>query len=270
MPAARPAALSTFLILLPILFEPASASASAGPHRLGYTAYAGGIEVLSFDLLLDLPGDRYSVDLEGETQGLIGALFSWRTRSSAQGGLEASGPRPDIFRSSGEWRGEARRVVLDWDGDGGLAAIVEPAVEEEEREPVPPELLAGVLDPLSAMVGAISHAAGPCAGTLPVFDGRRRYDLVFRQAGRRVLGDSGYSAFAGEALVCEVAFEMLAGGTREDRRRARERDEPRPPAQVLLAPVIEGMPPLPVRIEAEGRLGSFILHLDRVGDAAMR
>ena len=155
--------------------------------------------------------------------------------------------------------------MLDWDEEGGLAARVEPAAEEEGREPVPPALLAGALDPLSAVVGELARpgAAGACTGSVPVYDGRRRYDLTFRQAGRRMLGDSGYSAYAGEAVVCEVGVELLAGRSREDRNDGRAR--PRPPSRVMLAPVVEGLPPLPVRIEAEGRLGPLVLHLDRIG-----
>lgn len=242
----------------------APAQAAREPVRLGYTAYAGGIGVMSFELAFDLPGGTYAVEMEGETRGLVGSLFSWRSRSRAEGRLEPSGPRPDSFESIGHWRGEPRRILLDWDEGGVLAATVEPDIAEEEREPVPPALLADVLDPLSAAVGVFTRmeSATPCTGTVPVYDGRRRYDLTLSQKGRRVLADSSYSAYAGETVVCEVGFTLLAGRTPEDRRR--ERDGPRPPTQVLLAPVVEGLPPLPVRVEAEGRLGTFILHLDRI------
>src|SRR5690242_19440790 len=70
----------------------------------------------------------------------------------------------------------------------------------------------GIVDPLSALLvqvgGAVDVvAAEACRRTLPIFDGRRRFDLAlsFRRI-ERVKSAKGY---AGPAEECAVAFKAV-------------------------------------------------------------
>jgi hypothetical protein len=69
----------------------------------------------------------------------------------------------------------------------------------------------GVSDPLSALLMPAPRAFGAeaCQRTLPIFDGRRRFDLKLSYKRMdRVKAEKGY---AGPAAVCAVAFKPLAG-----------------------------------------------------------
>jgi hypothetical protein len=123
-------------------------------------------------------------------------------------------------------------------------------------------LMPGTTDPLSAVLsvaGAIAVGRG-CSETVPVFDGRRRYDLIFRAMGSRDLPPNAYSVFSGPAVQCQVTSRVLAGNWRKSGGLASD-DEKKKPATLLLAPVVEGMPPVPVRLEGESRFGEVIMHL---------
>jgi hypothetical protein len=72
----------------------------------------------------------------------------------------------------------------------------------------------GIIDPLSAMLvpipgpnGALSQEA--CRRTLPVFDGRNRYDLklAFKRMDK-LSEDQGYK---GSVVVCALSYEPIAG-----------------------------------------------------------
>jgi hypothetical protein len=83
-----------------------------------------------------------------------------------------------------------------------------------ERVAITADHRKGIVDPLSALlipVGGSGEvvAAEACQRTLPIFDGRRRFDLAlsFRRLDR-VKAAKGY---AGPAVVCAVKFKALAG-----------------------------------------------------------
>ena len=45
---------------------------------------------------------------------------------------------------------------------------------------------------------------GTCAMTVPVFDGRHRYDLVFSDGGQQTLAPEGGQNFSGTATACNM------------------------------------------------------------------
>jgi hypothetical protein len=254
-----------------VLAGPAAAEEGGAERlRLAYAIYAGGFDVLDATVLLDYAGRRYGVTVAARTEGLIGTLVPWQVEASSRGVLTSAptgapaGSRamPERHRLDGTLRGEPRRVRLDYDRSGGVAAALVPPVEEEDRDPVPVELTRNTVDPLSAAIGALSAASAGqgCTGTAPVYDGRRRYDLKFQQRGQRVLEPSRYSSFSGTAEVCEITWTLLAGRSRNPRHRD-DRTGRRAPLQVLLAPVVANGPKVPVRIEGESAFGSLVIHL---------
>jgi len=239
-----------------------SQASAAQPVRLGYAIYAGGFHVLDASIVLDLGRDAYTVEVNAQTQGILGTLFPWQTAARSDGKLKAGTAEPRIHRQTGKWRGEDRAVSLYYDGSGSVIAEVRPPDDPDEREPVPPELVPGTTDPLSAVLsvaGAVAVGRG-CSETVPVFDGRRRYDLTFQAMGSRTLPPNRYSLFSGPAVQCQVTSKMLAGGWKKSGGWASD-DEKKTPVSLMLAPVVEGMPPVPVRLEGHHRFGEVIMHL---------
>jgi hypothetical protein len=239
-----------------------SPAGAAEPVRLGYAIYAGGFHVLDASIVLDLGREGYTVEVNAQTQGILGTLFPWQTLARSDGKLRAGEAEPRTHRQTGKWRGQDRAVSLYYDGSGSVLADVRPPDDLDEREPVPPELVPGTTDPLSAVLsvaGAVALGRG-CSETVPVFDGRRRYDLTFQAMGSRNLPPNRYSVFSGPAVQCQVTSKMLAGRWRKDDGLASD-DEKKTPFFLMLAPVVEGMPPVPVRLEGQSRFGEVIMHL---------
>lgn len=238
-----------------------STAMAAEKVRLGYAIYAGGFEVLQASILLDVGRDDYEVEVSAETQGLIGTFFPWQNLSRSVGLMRDGEAAPRSHRQSGTWRGRERAVSLDYDDTGRVVADVRPPDDPAERDPVPPEMVPGTTDPLSAVLSvATGVAAGRgCTGTVQVFDGRRRYDLSFRTVGNRQLAPNRYSVFSGPAVHCEVTSKVLAGRWKQEG--VVTEQEKRAPVALMLAPVVEGLPPVPVRLEGESRFGDVIMHL---------
>lgn len=237
--------------------------------RLLYRVHVGGVAVLDAAADVSVAPGRYSVSVQAETEGLIGRFAAWRSRSSASGALAGAGPAPDSFRASSTWRGEPRSVRIDYGPGGALTAVADPPADGVERDPVPPDLQQGTLDPLSAVVATMLgvRQEGTCGRSLPVFDGRHRYDLSFAPLGGRRLERSRYSVFAGDALHCRASYRSIAGQWKNRGSgwfRSGGGSSERPPVDVYIAPVRDGVPPVPVRVETDSPFGSVVAHLVEV------
>jgi hypothetical protein len=263
-----------------LLAAAAGPAAAAGGFAAEYAVYLGGLPALEATFTVAGPaGDAYGVEAAARTRGLLASLAPWENRTRSEGRVAADGrlvPRAHEVVST--WRGEPRSVALGYDAAGAVVSSrAVPAAEADAREPVPDHLKPGTADVLTGVLGlldAMDDGAG-CDRTVPVYDGRRRYDIAVRSAGVRLLAPNRYSLFSGEATVCELRFRTLAGRPvgRERSRFWRSEDGEGNqgwPATAYVAPAGPGGRMVPVRLELETPLGFAVAHLTGVRPAEER
>ncbi|HEY0837043.1 MAG TPA: DUF3108 domain-containing protein [Azospirillum sp.] len=259
----RPRLLASCALAAPLLAV--ALPAGAERLRLDYRVHVGGVTVMEAQATLALTGDRYAIEMQGATQGLLGRVVSWSTQSSVTGTLAPGGPSPSRYQVVSSWRGEPRDVRMEFDGQGGVAVAADPPPQAEGREPVPEPMRRDSVDPLSAHLGVLLAAGRGegCARTVPVYDGRRRYDLTFSDAGPEALAASRYSVFAGTARHCRVQSRTLAGRKLSEGTAFWQRgnEDDRPPLDVWIAPLRAGGPTVPVRLETDSSFGGVLVHL---------
>lgn len=209
-------------------------------------------------------GRSYRTTLEARVTG-IAAMFSGGSgTATATGQIRGSTPVPTSFdveiRSSGKV--ETTRIGM---AGGRVASVTRnPDKPPHPRAtPVLPEHLAGVLDPLSAgifVAGGSGPVTGPaaCERRSRIYNGRERFDLVYSFAETRQVEIGGYK---GEAAVCRVRFEPIAGyrPDRSDIQNARRRS-----AEVVLVPVAGTRHLLPARIALSTGYGTGVAQATRL------
>jgi hypothetical protein len=242
------------LALLLALF---AAPAAADPLRATYGVQAAGLSVMEVRALLDLarPG-AYRIETRFRTLGLAARLFPGEQTTRAEGRIAADGPRPLSYLTEGIWRGETRRVRLDYRDGLPSVGVMEPP-NDREREAVPPELARDTVDNLTAIVLLARRSAetGSCDGEAAVFDGRRRLDVTARTEGWFTLpGGRGHQA--GPLLRCRLESRLVAGFRFADDRATAARPQR---TVVWIAPSREWGTSLPVRVEFESRLAGTVL-----------
>jgi len=272
-PPARPtartagplAALTASIVALaPILLAPVPALAQH--WQVTYRVHVGGIAALDAQAALALAGDRYSVQLDAVADGFLGRMFPWETHSRSVGAFRPEGVTPLHHTQVSTLRGKPRNVTLDYDGRGNVRAEVTPPPDTDDRDPVPDTLRRATFDPLSGVVGVLLAGlrGEGCQRTVPIFDGRRRYDMHFADQGMQMVGASRYSVFAGAARQCRISYTPVAGYNRKPNEsfwRRNSNPQDRAPVDVWIAPVTPGGPPLPVRLETESGIGGVVIHL---------
>ena len=240
--------------------------ASARMVDLTYDVYLGGLHIFTFDVDMTLQPDRYRVTAEGGTQGMIGWLYGWQTKAAAEG-LDRNGRiEPQRYDVESNWQGTARTVQLGFAEAGryDLRQTPPPEPDSDIEGELPESLPEGTVDPLSLAIAA-SRALeqnGRCDQTVPVFDGRRRYDLTLTHIDAATLPPSEYSVYHGPAVRCSFSMKRISG-FRKSWKTRRQVDADASAPTIWIAPIREDLPPVPVRYDGAIALGNIVIHLTK-------
>ncbi len=258
-----------------------------GLTAMAGTAPASGADYLTVDyrfkvlafgvgearLQARVDGDVYWTSSKMRTAGLAEVLFKSRYRVVAMGRLgEGDDARPVIIpsRYDSDFEGRSSRklvsLVFDENGLPGPVAADPPYGKRQLKFPVPLEDQKGTVDPMSSWIHMIMAASAdetsPCGRSIPVFDGRRRYDLDLEFVGTENLkvGD----VFEGKAHHCRMIYRRVGGFDPEDM----DDDElPVPPLETWVGAVKAPSGRVfmvPVQVVADAPIGSVKMIPDRI------
>jgi hypothetical protein len=247
---------------------PAVEASTARTVALSYDVYLGGLNIFAFDVDMTLRPGGYRVDAAGGTRGMVGWLYAWTTKLSAEG-LDRDGRiEPRRYVAESDWQGNRRTVHLGF-VDGGryhLQRDPPPEPDPDIDSRLPASLPGGTVDPLSLGIAAARalQQTGRCDQSLPVFDGQRRYDLTVKHVGEAVLPPNGYSIYHGPAVRCSFSVKRISGFRKSWRSGRRWDAASSAPPTIWMAQIRPDLPPLPVRYDGAIALGSIVIHLTKV------
>lgn len=236
---------------------------------MDYQLYMHGLRIGRLEAGLELRESSYRMEVAFRTFGLVGWLFRGHQLDIAEGRLGRLLPEPQRYSAVGFWRGNPRRIQIDYAAGQPVLRDLEPPTENEQ-EAVPPALQTNTVDTLSAMVQLIRHVAetGRCDTAVRIFDGRRAVQLNARTGGEEELEATQRSSFHGKALRCDFDRKLLAGFRLDDS--AAERGRSRH-GTAWFASVVPGAPLLPVRIGLETTwFGDVTMYLIGSGPGSAR
>ena len=275
-------ALISALILTPFADSAAKTKALAPPQPVAeapaipaipalvtsYDVYVGGLHLLSADILFQEENKTYHAQVSGRTVGFWAKALPWHTVLDSQGTIQGDHFVPTEYYTEDVWSNKPRVTKLHFKPDGDIAAEFVPPHPDDRQNGVPDDQRRGALDPTTALLQLLAHVAvhGSCNTTVPVFEGKRRFDITGHDMGTDEIDAEDYGIFRGYARACDAEFNLIAGAFK-DRERSRfwqkndKGDAGRAPFHVWLARVAPNLPELPVRLESESVLGLIVMHL---------
>ncbi len=239
---------------------PPALAGSTDPLTLEYEAYFGGFHVASGRTSIELQGDAYTITGQARARGMLDWYSGWQGNAVSEGRIGADGSIvPMTHDNGGLWRGSKRRNSLVFKPDGSVDVNQESPPDPEKLTPIPPASIPGTVDPISAILflAGVIEKGGACTGSIPIYDGRRRYDLSVSEGETRTFEHNEYTIFAGEATACEVEFQKI-GGFRVEQSKYSQTARDR---IVWVARPFPGAPPIPVRVDVETDFGQLVVHL---------
>lgn len=240
-------------------FAALAGSGDAASLRGEYSLSLRGIPIGSARLEAEVADGRYSVEFAGRVKGLV-RLFTDGEATVRAEGAEADGAlQPVAYSQYWAEKDDDETIRVAFSGRAASDISVEPPVKRPERYvPVEAEHKTGVLDPASAFVWSAPGGATPemCDRTLPLFDGRRRFDLALSYS-RTEDFEGPEGSYSGPAVVCAVRYLPIAGH-RANRKTVRELAE-NEEIEVWMAPAGEDIV-APVRIRVGTKYGRVVLN----------
>jgi len=232
------------------------APAGAVELTLTFELFVSGVHAADLSLTAEVTESRYRLASDSRTVGLIDAVVAFISRAASEGTIASGEVRPHTHRADNDWHGDRRTVRIDYADPTRLLVAIEPSPAADGRDPVPPEFMRETVDPLSAALDIARHVvSGDRARTLPVFDGRRRYNL---HLGPSTAASVEGPVYSGAARRLEITLERIAGFS--SRPWLPRSDDPET-VTVWFATLADGLPPIPVRLDAVAVIAPVRLHL---------
>ncbi len=277
------------LAACPLILALAGGPAHAEATRhltVSYDFNAGGLNVGEAKLTATIDGDQYVATSKMKTAGLAEVFFKSRYMVLGTGRLGDAAPdadvralgavRPSRYDSEFEGLDTTKLVTLLYDQSGlpGPVAADPPYGKTQLKYPVSEAEQRASVDPMSAWIhmitGASATADAPCGQTVPIFDGRRRYDLDFELVGEEPLTvKRGKTRYDGPAFRCRMIYRPVEGFKQDD-----EDDGdalPIPPLEVWVVEMAGDDAPagaepfrVPIKLLAATPIGSVVMIADDI------
>ncbi|MEA2905482.1 MAG: hypothetical protein QOI12_2869 [Alphaproteobacteria bacterium] len=264
--------------LLAVAFT-ASADRAEAQAKLeaSYTISVARIPIGNVTASVEIGDGEYAVSMTGRASGVMRVLTSGEGTLTARGAVKDGRPVPESYVSTTTSDDDTLAVKMTFE-DGSVKELTASAPPPSpDRVALTDAHRRNVVDPLTAVLvpaaeggNGLSEAA--CQRTLPIFDGRRRYDLKLAFKRMDVAkADKGYKGYAGPIVVCAVAFQPLAGH-RASSSLVNYLSEGRE-IEIAFAPLAGTRVLAPFRVSVANMLGNLVVQASRfevVAPASLR
>ncbi len=159
--------------------------------------------------------EHYDLFVSAGTEGFLRKLAPWDGTFATKGWvLDDNKLQPELHKSTATWRGEEDIKEYDYGRDGSFKSlrIKDHDKPMEKRDP-DDELTQGTIDIMTSTLAMLQNIddGNECAGTSEIFDGKRRFELIFNHEGYNDLTPSRYNAYEGPSTKCTVEVKPVAG-----------------------------------------------------------
>jgi len=183
------------------------------PFSVMYDFYIGGLPIAEISLGGNVGALGYKADSMVKTRGLLELLVNGRVRAVAEGYRHTKGHlAPDTYATDYTTRSDARKVKIAYSNEVADVSVTPP--ERPKSYDTKAEEHPGTLDPVTAAVTMMNPRSSDdlCNRTIPVFDGKRRYDIVLLPQNRRPQGEGAPSPDWNRPTTrCFGVYERIAG-----------------------------------------------------------
>lgn len=246
------------VLTLAVAMSAAGPSASARTVSAEYSVKIRGIPVGRAEIVAEIVYGNYSMRFTGGVRGLARIFSDAATSVSVTGSVGADRLLPKTYSHLWTEDRESETVAMRFSGRGVTAITLDPPRRRPERYvPFTAATKADALDPVSAFLWPAGDIVTPeaCDRTLPLVDGRRRFDIALTFARHEAFRTRDRS-FSSPVVVCAFRYTPVAGhriGKASDASISESDD-----MEVWMAPVGKGFA-VPVRIQLHSRAGRIVL-----------
>lgn len=248
--------------------DPRSSAALPGRIDAQYSIALGAFDLGHFKFEQRRRGKAYTLKSVVELSALLGA-FKWRGVTKTSGLVRRGKPTPKHYAFDFRSKSKGGLVRMEFDKGNVISLSAIPSAPVGGgMVPLKDGHTRAVLDPLTAILQlAYTKGKSPCGKTLPIFDGKQRFNLTFNFRRYEALPARG-NGRQQRGIVCQIKYKPLGGyvANSDTRKYAAENN-----IEVAFRPIGKGMM-VPYRMSLPTIVGTARLDLRKlsVGDAPAR
>ncbi len=219
-------------------------------------ARLGGLKFGSISMQAAFGDTAYTARSVVRTEGITDHVFRQVFDLTAAGARTPDLMQTQNYQARNTDQDNIQLIDVNYLADAAPLVAADPPYDNSDRVAPRPTDLKNTVDPLSAMIVPMA-TPGPaaCNRTIPVYDGRRRYD--FKMTFDRMSDIQSNKGFSGAAARCDAILVPVSGYKRDTIMEMRR--DPMP-ITVWLGPVADANVLVPVRIEVATPLGTLVAH----------
>jgi len=238
--------------------------------RMTHSVYLGGLFMGGVDTEIEQSPSNYAITTTAKTNENMSWMFSWVAKGATMGDITGIKVKPVQHSHLSSWKGKDRGVDIKYSAGGIVSYTVtgKKSNNPNKYTKLDPSAVHNSLDPMSMILAATLafEKNNICEGSYPVFDGRRRYDVLLTDGGYRTFKKSNYSVFEGKAAGCKLDI-LEKGGFKKNKDYELDKDTD---VIIWVAAPVPGGRIVPVRMQVKTGFGSLELHLERYQYGAVK
>ncbi|MBR1648279.1 MAG: DUF3108 domain-containing protein [Alphaproteobacteria bacterium] len=199
--------LTKILILLPFFF---SSPAQALSVKHNFTSFIGMFNTSVTEFTYEINAKKYKIDTKIDSQGMFDTLYPFSARYITSGRTEGEAFVTESYKYTTHSRFSKRSKELLYDGNGIAYKSISTKNKRRKIKDIPPhDDTQGTVDLQTAVAALAKHYAKTknCNLKVKVFDGKRRFDMIFKNVNVEKIEANEYSPYHGEALKCLMYIE---------------------------------------------------------------
>lgn len=198
------------LISLFLLLFPTQAQTAAVQHN--FTIILGPFNAGKTRFTYTLQPQDYSVRSKVETAGIFNTLYPFTAEYATTGKIKGKDLETSSYKYKSQSRFNTRRKELIYDQNGNPVYRISAKndkIKKVEIEPSPDNKDTTDLQTVIAELALQYNKNKNCNARMQIFDGKRRFDTIFKDEGKQEIAANEYSPFAGTAHKCSMYIDKL-------------------------------------------------------------
>lgn len=258
--------------LLAAAFAFASTAPAAAETRVRakYVATLAGFEVGTASMQAGIDRASYDMNLSLRMSGLVKLITGAKGAATSRGAYQDARVTPSAYAINTRANDKGQIVRFALAGGAVRQLSVEPTPKTRNIIPISEADKRGIIDPLSAVMMPVAGAGdtlapSSCDRTLPVFDGRQRYDITLRYDRTEVARPEpqkdetpgARGGYDGKLIVCKASYKAISG--HRPGKESVEFMEKNKEMEVWLAPIAGTRALLPWKISVRTQMGVLVI-----------
>ena len=198
------------LYVLLLAFFPLEAHAFSVEHN--FTVFVGPFNASKTDFTYALDSKNYAVSSRVKTFGFFDTLYPFEAVYSTTGKIKGQEFETTSYKYRSKSRFNRRRKELIYNQDGIPVYRLSSKNDKEKKVELTPSAKNNETTDLQTVFAKLAYQYNQtkfCDSRMEVFDGKRRFDIIFKDEGQEELVPNQFSSLSGKAGKCSMYIDNL-------------------------------------------------------------